>query len=191
MPRGVSLANDMMKLGGLSISTYRTQFAHNIVGCTHSLLGVTDIGDWVLDPKAHKKQLHLSRDLWSARMLASTYDGLVPTAGSNHARQGFYSNPSVVSKSGQQVLVEQHGFIIVWTLDRQSGDVALELVHTLSPWRYGQAERIDLRMPLVPTEGDLSTLRFVPADDDDLDGLGLIDPRGRFQGGTSNGAASS
>jgi len=171
----------MMKLGGLDVATYRTQYAHNIVGCTHNLLGVSDLGDWVLDPKASKKQLHLSRDLWSVRMLSSTYDGMVPTAGPNHARRGFYSNPSVIAKAGREVLIEQHGFIIVWTLDGKTGDVGLELVHTLSPWKYGQAERIDLRMPLVSSEADLSTLKFVPADDDDLEGLGLIDQRGRFQ----------
>ncbi|GAB3610610.1 hypothetical protein GCM10027414_27360 [Humibacter ginsengiterrae] len=190
MPRGVSLANDMMKLGGLSTVVYRTQYAHNIVGCTHNLLGTSNIGDWVLDPKASKKQLHLSRDLWSVRMLSSTYDGLVPTAGPNQARRGFYSNPSVISRPGQQVLVEQHGFIIVWTLDSKSGDIVLELVHTLSPWKYGQAEQIDLRMPLLPSESDLSTLRFVPSDDDDLEGLGLIDQRGRFQRGTRDGVGT-
>lgn len=191
MPRGVSLASDMMKLGGLSTVVYRTQYAHNIVGCTHNLLGTSNIGDWVLDPKASKKQLHLSRDLWSVRLLSSTYDGMVPTAGPNQARQGFYSNPSVVSTPGQQVLIQQHGFIIVWTLDTKSGDLGLELVHTLSPWKYGQAERIDLRMPLLPSEGDLATLRFVPSDDDDLDGLGLIDERGRFQRGTHDGSGAT
>lgn len=191
MPRGVSLANNMMKLADLSPITYRTQYVHNIVGCTHNLLGIADIGDWVLDTKANKKQLHLSRNLWSVRMLATTYGGLVPTAGTNQARRGFYSNPSVVSKPGQQVLVEQHGFIIAWTLDAKSGDVGLELVHTLSPWRYGQAEQIDLRMPLLASESDLSTLRFVPSDDDSLDGLGLIDQRGRFQRGTHDGAGAT
>lgn len=191
MPRGVSLADAMMKTGGLSPGIYRAQYAHNIVGCTHSLLGVADIGDWVLDPKASKKQLHLSRDLWSVRMLSSTYDGMVPTAGPNHARRAFYSNASVMTRPGQQVLVEQHGFIIVWTLDGKTGDVELELVHTLSPWRYGQAEQIDLRMPLLPNESDISTLRFVPSDDDDLEGLGLIDPRGRFQRGTRDGVGAT
>lgn len=191
MPRGVSLATDMMSLGGLSRVTYRTQYAHNIVGCTHNLLGTADIGDWVLDPKASKKQLHLSRDLWSVRMLSSTYDGMVPTAGPNQARRAFYSNPSVVLKPGQQVLVEQHGFIVIWKLDDRSGDLGLELVHTLSPWKYGQEERIDLRMPLLQSEDGLSTLRFVPPEDDDLEGLGLIDPRGRFQRGTRDGVGTS
>ncbi|WP_139283315.1 hypothetical protein [Raineyella antarctica] len=187
MPRGVSLANDMMGLSGLSPVTYRTLYVHNVVGCTHNLLGLADIGDWVLDPKASKKQLHLSRGPWSVRMLSTTYEGMVPTAGPNQARRAFYSNPSVVSRPGQQALVEQHGFIIAWTLDDASGDIELELVHTLSPWKHGHAEQIDLRMPLLPSEGDLSTLRFVPSDDDDLEGLGLIDPRGRFQRGTRNG----
>ena len=191
MPKGVSRANDMMKLGDMSTVTYRTQYMHNIVGCTHSLLGIADIGDWVLDPKASKKQLHLSRDLWSARLLATTSEGLVPIAGPNQARQAFYSNPSVVSLAGQQALLDEHGFIIAWTLDEKTGEIEFELVHTLAPWKRGRAEQIDLRMPLLPSEGDLSSLRFVPSDDDDLDGLGLIDPYGRFQRGTRDGSGTS
>ncbi|MEQ8838264.1 MAG: hypothetical protein RID07_15765, partial [Lacipirellulaceae bacterium] len=65
----------------------------------------------------------------------------------------------------------------------QSGDVDLELIHTLSPWRYGQRERVDLRMPLVADEGDLANLKFTPAPDDDLDGLGLVDRKGEYQRG--------
>jgi len=191
MPRGVNLATEMMKLGGLDRNVYRTQFAHNIVGCSHNLLGIEDLGDWVLDPKASKKQLHMSRDMWSVRMLSSTYGGLVPTAGPNAARQGFYTNPSVASRDSEETLLEQHGFIIVWTLNNQTGDIELELVHTLSPWRYGQTERIDFRMPLLSSENDLSGLRFVPADDDDLDGLGLISPSGRFQRGTYDSFGTS
>lgn len=181
MPKGVSLAADMMKVGGLDRQTYRTQYMHNIVACTHNLLTTAELGDWVLDPKASKKQLHLSRDLWTARMLSVAYDGSVPLAGPNGARQVFYSNLPVVSPQGQQAFHQQHGFLIVWNMDGRSSEIGLELVHTLMPWKKGQTEQIDLRMPLLPGEADLATLRFVPSSDDDLDGLGLIDPYGRFQ----------
>ncbi|WP_147305992.1 hypothetical protein [Subtercola boreus] len=191
MPKGVSLAADMMRAGGLDRQIYRTQYVHNIVACTHSLLTTAELGDWVLDPRASKKQLHLSRDLWTVRMLSVTFDGTVPLAGTNGARQGFYSNQPVLLAPGQQVFHEQHGFLIVWNLDRQSGEIGLELVHTLMPWKMGQAEQIDLRMPLLPGEADLATLRFVPSNDDDLDGLGLIDARGRFQRGVRNDSVAS
>lgn len=191
MPKGVSLAAHMMKAGGLDKEVYRTQYMHNIVACTHSLLTTAELGDWVLDPRANKKQLHLSWDLWTARMLSVNFDGAVPLAGPNGARQGFYSNLPVASPQGQQAFHQQHGFLIVWTLDSRSGEIGLELVHTLLPWRMGQSEQIDLRMPLLPGEADFATLRFVPSDDDDLDGLGLIDPRGRFQRGVRNDAHAS
>lgn len=191
MPKGVSLAADMMKAGGLDRQIYRSQYMHNIVACTHSLLTTAELGDWVLDPQANKKQLHLSRDLWTVRMLSVTFDGAVPVAGPNGARQGFYSNLPVVSPHGQQVFHEQHGFLIVWNLDGHSGEIGLELVHTLIPWKMGQTEQIDLRMPLLAGEADLATLRFVPSNDDDLDGLGLIDPRGRFQRGVRNDSFAS
>ena len=176
----------MMKAGGLDQRVYRTQYVHNIVACTHNLMSTAELGDWVLDPRANKKQLHLSKDLWTVRMLSVTFDGAVPLAGPNSARQGFYSNLPVVSPLGQQSFGEQHGFLIVWNLDGHSGEIGLELVHTLTPWKMGQAEQIDLRMPLLPGEADLATLRFVPSNDDDLDGLGLINSRGRFQRGVRN-----
>ena len=191
MPKGVSLAADMMKAGGLDRQAYRTQYMHNIVACTHNLLTTAELGDWVLDPRANKKQLHISRDLWTARMLSVAFGGLIPLAGPNTARQGFYSNSPVVSPQGQQVFHDQHGFLIVWKLDDRSGEIELELVHTLTPWKMGRTEQIDLRMPLLPGEADLATLRFVPSNDDDLDGLGLIDPRGRFQRGVRNDSLAS
>jgi hypothetical protein len=191
MPRGVSLAADMMKAGGLDRQIYRTQYMHNIVACTHSLLTTAELGDWILDPRANKKQLHLSRALWTVRMLSVTLDGAIPLAGPNGARQGFYSNLPVVSPQGQQAFHEKHGFLIAWNLDRHSGEIGLELVHTLTPWKMGQTEQIDLRMPLLPGEADLATLRFVPTNDDNLDGLGLIDSRGHFQRGVRNDSLAS
>jgi hypothetical protein len=191
MPKGVSLAAEMMKAGGLDRQVYRTQYMHNIVACTHSLLSTAELGDWILDPRANKKQLHLSRDLWTVRMLSATYDGAVPLAGPNGARQGFYSNLPVLTPHGQQAFDEQHGFLIVWNLDGPSGEIGLELVHTLVPWKIGQIEQIDLRMPLLAGEADLANLRFVPSNDDDLDGLGLIDSRGRFQRGVRDDSLAS
>jgi hypothetical protein len=191
MPKGVSLAADMMKAGGLDRQLYRSQYMHNVVACTHRLLTTAELGDWVLDPKASKKQLHLSRDLWTARMLSVAYDGSVPLAGPNNARQVFYSNRPVVTPQGQQVFDEQHGFLIVWNIDSRVDEIGLELVHTLMPWKKGQTEQIDLRMPLLPGEADLATLRFVPANDDDLDGLGLIDSYGHFQHGVRSDSLAS
>lgn len=125
MPKGVSLAADMMKVGGLDRQIYRSQYRHNIVACTHNLLTTAELGDWVLDPRANKKQLHLSRDLWTVRMLSVTSDGAVPVAGPNGARQGFYSNFPVASPHGQQIFHEQHGFLIVWNLDEHLGEIGL------------------------------------------------------------------
>jgi hypothetical protein len=191
MPRGASLAADMMRVGGLDSNAYRSQYVHNVVACTHSLLTTAELGDWILDTKANKKQLHLTRDLWTARMLSVAYDGSIPLAGPNGARQVFYSNRPAVEPRGQQVFEEQHGFLIVWNMNKQTNDISLELVHTLSPWKKGQIERIDLRMPLLPGEADLANLRFIPSNDDDLDGLGLIDTYGRHQRAVFDDIAST
>lgn len=187
MPRAVSLANDMMKLGGLEVADYRTTYVHNIVACTHSVLRASEIGDWQLDPNARKKQLHLTRGLWNTRLLASTYDDRIPTAGRNKARQAYYTNPQVVNQPAQQALLEQHDFLVVWTFNAETCEVELELVHTVGPWKYGQGERVDFRMTLAADATDLSNLKFTPAEDDDLEGLGLIDPKGQYQRGVIDG----
>lgn len=191
MPQAISRANDMMAIGSMEPERYRTHYKHNVVGCTHSLLRTADIGPWQLDPNARKKQLHLSKDLWTVRLLSSTFDNQVPNAGRNRARRGFYSNPQVAGRSTDQALLEQHGFLVKWQIDSQSSEVELELIHTLSPWRYGYREHVDLRMPLVTDETDLSNLKFTPADDDDLDGLGLIDSKGQCQRGVVDGRSAS
>lgn len=191
MPQAISRANQMMELGHMEPEHYRTVHKHNVVGCTHSLLRTADIGDWKLSSNARKKQLHLSRGLWSVRLLANTFDNMIPTAGSNQARQGYFTNTTVTDRTGAEALLQRHDFLIVWGGKWQSGEVALELIHTLSPWRFGQRERVDLRMPLVADETDLTNLKFTPAEDDDLDGLGLIDRRGRYQRGVIDGRSAS
>lgn len=191
MPRSMSLANDMMKYGGMDPRQYRSLYLHNIVGCSHSLLKTADIGDWQLNKSSRKKELHLTRELWTTRLLSTTFDKRIPTAGPNKARQVLYSNPQVTNLTGQQALLQQHDFLIVWNVDDETGEVQLELVHTLGPWKYGQRERVDLRMPLASDQGDLSNLKFTPADDDDLDGLGLIDSKGKFQRGVIDGRSAT
>lgn len=183
MPKAISQTGEAMSYLGMAPNSYRSQYVHNIVGCTHSLLAAADIGDWVLDTNARKKQLHLSRDLWNVRMLATTFDSRVPAAGRNAARKGHYINESVTTQTTEQALLQQHGFLVVWEINKQSGDLDLELVHTLSTWRYGQAERVDLRMPLVADETTLKNLKFSPAEEDNLDDLGLVDKRGTYQRG--------
>lgn len=191
MPRSIGMANEMMKHGGMEPSQYRSLYIHNIVGCSHSLLRTSDIGDWQLNRASRKKELHLTRELWTMRLLSATFDQGVPTAGRNKARQAFYSNPPVTELTGQQALLEQHDFLVIWNLNDEVGEVELELVHTLGPWRYGQRERVDLRMPLVGDQADLSNLKFTPAADDDLEGLGLIDPKGKYQRGVIDGRSAS
>jgi hypothetical protein len=191
MPRSISRAKDMMKHGGMDPSQYRSLYVHNIVGCAHSLLRTSDMGDWQLNRASRKKELHLTRELWTTRLLSSTFDQRIPTAGRNNARQAFYSNPGVTELTGTQALLEQHDFLVIWSLDNETGEVELELVHTLSPWTYGQRERVDLRMPLVGDQADLNNLKFTPAEDDDLEGLGLISPKGKYQRGVVDGRATS
>lgn len=191
MPTAVGKTDEAMKHLGMPSASYPSQYIHNIVGCTHSLMAAADIGDWVLDPNARKKQLHLSRDLWSVRLLASTFDRRVPAAGRNQARQGHYLNSSVTTQTVGAALLQQHGFLIIWRLDSTTGELVLDLVHTLSTWKWGQAERVDLRMPLVADEAGLSDLKFSPAEDDNLEDLGIIDQRGTYQRGAIDGRGTS
>lgn len=191
MPTAVGRADEAMKHLGMTPTSYPSQYIHNIVGCTHSLMAAADIGTWVLDNNARKKQLHLSRDLWSVRLLASTFDQRVPAAGRNQARQGHYLNPSVTTQTADAALLQQHGFLVIWRIDSMSGELVLELVHTLSTWRWGQAERVDLRMPLVADEADLNNLKFSPAAEDDLEDLGIVDQRGTYQRGAIDGRGAS
>lgn len=191
MPRSLRLANDMMKHGGMDPRQYRSLYIHNIVGCSHSLLKTSDIGDWQINKGSRKKELHLTRELWTTRLLSTTFDKRIPTAGRNKARQAYYSNPQVTELTGQQVLVQQHDFLVVWNIDSETGEVELELIHTLGPWKYGQRERVDLRMPLASDQTDLSNLKFSPTEDDDLEGLGLVDPKGKYQRGVIDGRGAS
>lgn len=193
MPRSLSLATDMMKLGKMDPNQYRSIFLHTIVGCAHSQLRHADLGEWELNKKSRKKELHLTNGLWTTRLLAATYDNRVPMAGRNQARRAFYTNAPVIDLSGQQAFLQQQDFLIVWTINAETGEIDLELVHTLGPWRWGQREYVDLRMPLPSDQADLDNLKFSqPDDDDDLDGLlGLVDPRKAFQRGVINGRKST
>lgn len=184
MPQALARAQGMMKVGDMSISQYPTHFAHNVGGAAHRLLCSTDTDEWTLGLSSRKKELHFSRDLWSVRMLhRGAVDIEVPGAGVNKRRRAFYTNALLANQGSAESLLTHHGFLITWTPRFATGEVELELVHTTSPWKYGSAARIDLRMPLAADGESLATLRFDPLVDDDLDGLGLIDGKGIFQQG--------
>lgn len=182
MPQALERAQKMMQIGNMPVNKYPTQFAHNVGGAAHSLLCSTDTTEWTLNPEATKKQLHFSRDLWTARMLSR--GGLdVPGAGTNSERRAFYTNSLLADQGSPEALLAHHGFLITWKTRLATGEVELELIHTTSPWKYGSPAHVDLRMPLAADSEGLATLRFAPPVDDDLDGLGLIDGKGMFQQG--------
>lgn len=193
MPQAIGLANNMMKLAGLEIVDYRSTYIHNIVACTHHVAKRLELGEWQLNSNARKKQFHLSKGLWNARLLASTYDDRIPTAGRNRAREIYYTNPPIARQDAQQALIERHDFLVVWTFNPETCEVELELVHTIGPWRHGQRERVDFRMMLTADSVDVSNLKFTPADDDNLDGLGLgeIDDKGKYLRGAFDGRDTS
>ncbi|MFD2077857.1 hypothetical protein SAMN05421678_10825 [Actinopolymorpha cephalotaxi] len=126
----------------------------------------------------------LSDDRWTARVLHSTSEKDVPSAGPNGARQAFYTNQHLFRMEAD-ALVERHDFLVLWRRHLRTEEVLLRLVHTLEPWPHGTKPRIDLSMPLLPDVDEFRGLVFVPREDPDAGSITL--PEEELQEETDHG----
>ncbi|MDI1464301.1 hypothetical protein QEZ54_25345 [Catellatospora sp. KI3] len=116
------------------------------------------LGDWRLFT-LKGGQTVLRCGLLRAKVLHVAPGKTVPHPGHNRARVSYYRNPPS-SLFG----VKDSRLLLLWSVDKQEGEVEFRVVRPLGAWKYGEVHLSDFDLMLPRESADLMTMEFTPDD---------------------------